>query len=86
MNSYSEPYDTTIESARVQFDVLRKLDISKRADMTFELSNNLRKLTESGIRHRHPDYDEDKVRLAVLKLTLGADLFRKAIGSIEVDV
>ncbi len=86
MDNYIKPADTTIEAARVQFDVLQRLDISERANMTFQLSNNLRRITEAGVRLRHPDYDDETVKLAVLRLTLGDDLFGEAFGNIEVEV
>ena len=34
--------------------------------MTMELSDGLRSTIESGVRQRHPDYDEDMVRLAAI--------------------
>jgi len=86
MDYSAEPADTTIEAAMVQFDVLRRLDVSERASMTFQLSNNLRKITEAGVRLRHPDYDDETVKLAVMRLTLGDDLFREAFGDVEVEV
>ena len=86
MDCYIKPTDTTIEAARVQFDILRKLDASERANMTFQLSNNLRSITEAGVRSRHPDYDDERVKLAVMRLNLGDDLFGKAFGDVEVEV
>jgi hypothetical protein len=47
--------DTTADAARFQTAVLRRLGIEGRARMTFELSDNLRAVTEAGIRHRHPE-------------------------------
>ena len=48
--------------------------------MTFELSDNLRAITEAGIRHRHPDYDEEQVRLALIRTMLGDELFNRFYG------
>ncbi len=78
------PNDTTIEAARVQFSILRQKGISGRAAMTFQLCNNLLKITEAGIRYRHPDYDAKKVRAARLRLTLGDTLSRKVLPHIEI--
>jgi hypothetical protein len=75
--------DTTLEAARVQYDILRKMDIADRANMTFRLCDNMRAFVEAGIRDRHPDYNDDKVRLAVIRLTLGKQLFREAFGDVE---
>ncbi len=48
--------------------------------MTFELSDNLRAITEAGIRHRHPEYDEEQVRLALIRAVLGDKLFGRFYG------
>ena len=78
------PSDTTIEAAVRQFEILRKLDINARAEMTFQLSNNLRRVVEAGVRKRHPDYDEQTVKKVVLRLMIGERLFRQAFGDVEV--
>jgi hypothetical protein len=72
------PADTSIEAMRKQFEVLQKLGIEGRAEMTFQLSDNLRQITEAGVRLRHPQYDEQSVRREVLRITLGDELYRKA--------
>jgi hypothetical protein len=53
--------------------------------MTFELSNALRRVTEAGIRHRHPDYDDEMVRLALVRLWLGPELFQQVHPAIEIE-
>jgi len=40
------PADTTIDAMRKQFEILERLGIEGRAEMTFQLSNNLRQITE----------------------------------------
>lgn len=35
-----------------------------------------RRLLIAGIRKRHPEYDDDQVRLASIRLWLGPELFR----------
>lgn len=76
--------DTSRESAAKQLEALRKMDISDRAEMTFQLSDNLRSIIESGIRDRHPEYSPKEIIQAVLKLTLDKDLFEKAFPGSEV--
>jgi hypothetical protein len=49
------PKDTTLEAARVQFSVLRRLGTVGRAKMSFELSDRLRATLEAGVRWRHPN-------------------------------
>ena len=72
------PADTTIEAMQKQFEILERLGIEGRAEMTFQLSDNLRQIAESGVRLRHPEYDEQEVRREVLRITLGDELYRKA--------
>jgi hypothetical protein len=53
--------------------------------MTFELNKSLRSISEAGIRHRHPEYDERRVRLAAIKLSIGADLFKLVYPGEDVE-
>lgn len=79
------PADTTIDALRKQFEILQRLGIEGRAEMTFELSDNLRQITESGVRLRHPEYNNREVRREVLRITLGDELYRKAFEEREKD-
>lgn len=71
------PSDTTVEAARKQFEILRRLDMNARANMTFQLSDNLRKTVEAGVRQRHPDWQEQEVERKVLHLMIGDQIFRR---------
>jgi hypothetical protein len=51
--------------------------------MTFELGDNLRRIVEDGVRHRHPDWDEQAVRLGAIRITLGKRLFEQVFGEME---
>jgi len=66
--------DTTIDAAVKQFEILRKLDTETRAQMTFQLSDNLHQIVEDGIRHRHPEFNEKQVKRELLRLTIGEQL------------
>ncbi len=70
------PADTTIDAARKQIGTLQRLDTRTRAEMAFELSDNLRSIVEAGVRLRHPDYSEAKVQRQVLRLMIGETLFK----------
>ena len=63
---------------------LRSLGIEGRAHLTFTASDSLRSIVTSGIRHRHPDYDDEAVRLAFLRIWLGPELFRMIHPGVEV--
>jgi hypothetical protein len=71
------PRDTSIDAIRVQHQALRKLGIAGRAAMTFHLGDNLRNLSENGVRLHHPEYDERRVQTATAMRTLGRDLARQ---------
>lgn len=76
--------DTTTEALAVQFRILRRMGPAGRAAMTFELSNNLRRLVEAGVRHRNPLWDERAVEREVIRLMIGDELFRQAYGNNRV--
>jgi hypothetical protein len=78
------PNDTTIDALRKQFEVLQNMTGEQRLQIAFELSNNVRKLVEAGVKSRHPDYDERKVKLAVLRLTIGNKLFQQIFPDIKI--
>ncbi len=80
----SIPLDTTADSFARHIEALRKMDINARAQMMFELSDNLRSIVESGIRQRHPDYSPEEVQRAALGLTIDKALFNEAFGGGEV--
>ena len=74
------PADTSLEAARVQVQVLRRLSSSARLDLVFAMSDGLRQTLEAGVRSRHPDYNERMTQLAAIRLRIGAKLFREAYG------
>ena len=76
--------DTIAEALRVQFAVWEKMGLEGRARMGFTLSENLRRLIETGVRQRHPDYTEQQVHLAAIRLVLGEALFAQAYGPLEI--
>ncbi len=73
----SKAFDTTNEALREHIKGLRRLGLSGRAAMTFELSDNLRQIVKDGVRHRHPDWDETQVKREVLRIVLGGRLFNE---------
>jgi hypothetical protein len=47
----------------------------QRFRIASELNDMRRELQRTGIRHRHPEYSEEEVRIAHCRLILGDDLF-----------
>jgi len=70
------PRDTTPEAFQAEIRALRERGLQGRASMAFELSDNLRAITQAGIRRRHPEYDEVTVRRELVRLTAGEDVAR----------
>jgi len=77
--------DTPVEATRFQFAALDRLGVRGRAELTFKLSGDLREIVASGVRSRHPEYDERIVQLAVLRLAWGDELFRRVYGDVKVE-
>ena len=70
------PYttDTSPEARAVQLELLRRMSPDERLEKTFSLSNGLRRMAMDAIRRRHPDFDEEQVRIKFIELTYGKDL------------
>ncbi len=67
--------DTSVEAEKKQIEILREMGPEKRLMISISLAQTARKLMAAGIKLRHPDYSEDQVRLATIRLVLGETLF-----------
>lgn len=79
------PRDTTLEAYRVQIEVLRRLGPQGRLRMMAALNRGLRRTIEAGIRRRHPDYNDQQVKLARIKLTVGQEVFNNLLPEVEIE-
>lgn len=70
----SRPVDTSQEAWVVQRSALRRMTGPERVAMAFEMSDAARSISESGIRHRHPEWSGEQVRDALMDLLLGREL------------
>jgi|ETNmetMinimDraft_15_1059895.scaffolds.fasta_scaffold17675_2 hypothetical protein len=70
--------DTSPEAARAQILAYRRMGPARRALMGLQMSDDARRLSEAGIRARHPSYSQGEVRHALNRLVLGDDLFQAA--------
>ena len=78
------PADTTIEAALVQFEIYRRMTPERRFELACQMSNNLRRLANEAVRHRHPEYTEEQIRLASNRLWLGDELFRQVFPGVRI--
>jgi len=67
--------DTTKEAENIQIEIFRRMGPEGRLRSALDLTQTSRRLLATGVRRRHPDYTEHQVKLATIKLTLGAKLF-----------
>jgi len=56
-----------------------------RLRAALEMSDEMGRVLEDGVRARHPGYSEDDVRLAAIRLRLGDALFRAVYPSAQVE-
>ncbi len=70
--------DTSKEAEKKQIDILRRMNSSERLELALELTATSRGLLEQGVRRRHPEYTEDEIRLAVIRILIPEPLFIKA--------
>ena len=75
MNIRVRPLDTSEEADMIQTEIYRRMKPEQRLQIGFEASTLSRSVQAAGVRFRHPEYDEDEVRLAVIRINLGDLLF-----------
>jgi hypothetical protein len=74
----TRPLDTSPEAERVQIEIFRKMTPARRLQLAVELTQTSRNLLAIGVHRRHPDYNQEQVRLAVIRLTIPEKLFLAA--------
>jgi hypothetical protein len=78
------PEDTTLEAFRVQCDIFSRLTPTERLRRTFDLMDFAERLSAAGIRQRHPEYTDEQVRVALIRMRLGDELFKRVYPHTEV--
>ncbi len=77
--------DTRPEALRVQRRVLGRMTGEERLRLAVGMSEDVRRGTEDGIRHRHPEYSAREVALAAIRLALPPALFKAAFPGVEIE-
>jgi hypothetical protein len=72
------PFDTSADAQAKQGDVYRRMGGRERLDISFRLTDTVRRMSMRGIRARHPEYDDEHVCRAYVRLVLGDVLVRAA--------
>ena len=63
--------DTSTAALARQRQVLRRMTPERRAALAVEMSDEIRTITEAGIRHRHPAYSDAEVQSELARIVLG---------------
>lgn len=71
------PLDTTTSADDEQLTIYRRLGGAERVAIAFRLGALARGLALSGIRRRHPGYDDRTARRALNRLLLGDEIMRQ---------
>jgi hypothetical protein len=78
------PPDTSATALERQREAFRRMTSEQRLALAAEMSDEIRALAESGIRHRHPDWSDDEVREALVVILLGrGDAARARAGRVS---
>ena len=68
----------------MQIEAARCLGFEGRMRLTFELSADLHANIVAGIRCRHPDYTDEQLRQATIRVKFGEALFREIYPDSDV--
>jgi hypothetical protein len=72
--------DTDRAADRWQLTAYQRMRPAERVAAAMRMSEEARGVSSAGIRARHPTYSEQAVRLALLRLLLGDELFGRAFA------
>ena len=80
------PADTSLEAIRVQHAIYRRMSPEQRLRLMCQMADSARAIAADGVRSRHPNYTERHIQLAVIRLRLGDELFRRVYPGEDVAV
>lgn len=72
------PLDTSPEAYKIQLEIFRAMTPEQRLQLAIDLAQTCRKLLFEGVHQRHPEYKAEDIKLAVIRLQIGGELFCKA--------
>ncbi len=84
LNIELSPADTTPEALQVEAAIFRRMTPDQRMALAFRMTASLRTVAAAGVRNRHPEYSEQQVKMAVIRMSLGDELFRKVYPGQDV--
>jgi hypothetical protein len=75
------PNDTTIDALQRQFEILERIGIEGRAEMTFELSDKARQELIADIKKQHPEFTKQQVIIETIRRCYGEELSQKVAAA-----
>jgi hypothetical protein len=72
--------DTSEEARAVQLECYRRMTPAEKYALVLRLGRLARDVALAGLRQRHPNADEQQLRLRLFALEHGAELARQAYG------
>ena len=76
-NPPAVPIDTTVEAWRLQMDAVAAQTVQQRLEAWTELNEQLAKMEEQAVRRLHPDFDDRKVLVELVRRRYGDKLAQK---------
>ena len=70
--------DTTPDAVAVQTAIYRRMTTDQRTRAAAEMSAMARAIALENIRARHPEYDAHQAQMALYRLLVGDEMFRRA--------
>jgi len=68
-----------------QVKMCRYMEPVKRLELALDMSNEWHRRIVADVRSRHPDYTEQQVRMAVLYLKQGKEIFQMVYPAVEIE-
>jgi hypothetical protein len=78
------PADTTLDAARVEAEIYRRMPAARRLRLACEMSDYVRALSVAGVRRQHAEYSEEEAKLAVTGMCIGEKLFKEVYPGRDV--
>lgn len=72
--------DTSPSAEAKQLEIFRKMPPWRKMQLIDEAIKTSYALAQAGLRHRHPDADEDEIRRRLFDLLLGRELAERVYG------
>jgi hypothetical protein len=70
--------DTSVDAEQFRTAFLQSLSGEQRVSMAVEMTHSAHEITKRGISARHPEYSNEEVHVAFVRLLLGDELFGAA--------